>query len=125
MSSSTAGVRRGSTSVRAGITADGSYPVTGNYAWEKLYAAVLGLAESSGSLRDRLGDAYRSSLMRIMPERDIPWTDIREHFVDLMNELAPDGQIDVALGAWEEADLRRIVRGLVGVYDAIARKLGG
>jgi hypothetical protein len=36
-----------------------------SYAWEKLFTAVLILAGGSGSLRERLADAYTSSLIRI------------------------------------------------------------
>jgi hypothetical protein len=95
-----------------------------SYAWEKLFTAVLILAGGSGSLRERLADAYTSSLIRIRPERHFPDADTREKYVNLLEEIAPGGRFNVALSMWPEHDLRRIVEGLVGLYDTVARRKG-
>jgi hypothetical protein len=97
----------------------------GEYAWEKLHVAVLILAASAGSLRERLEDAYVSSLMRLRPEKHFPWPDIRQSFEDLMQEMAPDGNVQVALSAWPEEDLKRIAEGVVVLADRVTRKTAG
>ena len=95
-----------------------------HYAWEKLHVAVLILAAGTGSLRDRLEDAYTSSLIRLRPERHFPWPDLRQRFEDLKREMAPDGQFTVALAMWPEEDLKRIAEGIVGLYDRVTRRIG-
>lgn len=95
-----------------------------NYAWEKLYTAVLILASSSGSVQIRLRNAYVPHLMNLRSQHHFPWPDLRQRFEDLMEELAPNGQIDVALANWPDEDVKRIIEGLVGLYDLVARRLG-
>jgi hypothetical protein len=95
-----------------------------SYAWEKLYNAILILARGSGTLRERLRDAYESSLRRLRPEHHFSDPDTREKFVMLIEEIAPGGRHVVALESWPELDLKRIVTGLVGLYDTIARQNG-
>ena len=96
----------------------------GHYAWEKLHVAVLALAAGSGSPRDRLEDAYVSSLIRLRPEHHFPWPDLRQRFEDLMQDMAPEGKSKVALASWPDEDLKRIAEGIVGVYDRVARRMG-
>lgn len=97
----------------------------GNYAWEKLHVAVLILAGGTGTLRERLEDAYLSSLSRLRPEKHLPWPDLRQSFEDLMQEMAPGGNTRIALAAWSEDDLRRIAEGIVGLCDRVLRKTLG
>ena len=96
-----------------------------HYAWEKLHAAVLILATGTGSLRERLVDAYVSSLIRLRSDRHFPSPDLRQSFEDLMQEMAPDGNVRVALSAWPEGDLKRIAEGIVGLSDRVTRKAAG
>ncbi len=96
----------------------------GHYAWEKTHVAVLMLAAGTQSLRGRLEDAYVFSLIRLRPEHDFPWPDLRQKFEDLMQEMAPEGNFLVALSAWPDEDLKRIAEGIVGLYDRIARRMG-
>jgi hypothetical protein len=98
--------------------------MSAGYAWEKLHTAVLILAQGSRPLRERLEDAYISSLIRLHPEEDFPDLDARDRFNTLMDEIAPNGRLDIALANWPDEDLSRIVEGLVGLYDTIARRLG-
>ena len=99
--------------------------MVGHYAWEKLHVAVLILAAGTGSLRERLEDAYVSSLIRLRPEHHFPWPELRQSFEDLKQEMAPGGNIQVALSAWPEEDLKRIAEGIVGLYDRVLRKTVG
>ena len=96
----------------------------GGYAWEKLHTAVLTLAQGTGSLRERLEDAYISSLMRLRPDHHFPWSDLRQRYTDLTEEIAPGGDFRTALARWSDYDLQRIFGDLVGVYDAVARRRG-
>jgi len=96
----------------------------GGYAWEKLHTAVLTLAQGTGSLRERLEDAYISSLIRLRPDHHFPWLDLRQRYVEVTEEIAPGGDFRTALASWPDHDLQRIVEGLVGVYDAVARRRG-
>ena len=96
----------------------------GAYAWEKLHTAVLTLAQGTGSLRERLEDAYISSLMRLRPDHHFPWSDLRQRYIALAEEIAPGGDFRTALARWPHHDLQRIVGNLVGVYDAVARRRG-
>jgi hypothetical protein len=95
-----------------------------DYAWEKLFTAVLILASGSGSLRERLENAYISSLIRIRPEHHFQDADTKERYVRLIEEIAPEGRSDVAISMWPEEDLKRIAEELVGLYDSVARRLG-
>ncbi|RZI71318.1 MAG: hypothetical protein EOP13_18400 [Pseudomonas sp.] len=97
----------------------------GNYAWEKLHIAVLILAGGTGTLQERLADAYLSSLMRLRPDKHFPWPDLRQDFEDMMQELAPGGNTQAALSAWPDEDLRRIAEGIVGLCDRVLRKTTG
>ena len=96
----------------------------GEYAWEKLHTAVLILAQGTGSLRERLEDAYTSSLIRLRPDHHFPWSDLRQRYTDLVEEIAPSGDFRTALVSWSDHDLQRIVEDLVGVYDSVARRRG-
>lgn len=57
------------------------------YAWEKSYAAVRDLASSEATLRERIASAYTNSLIRLLPERQLPadlqreYEEIREAFM--------------------------------------------
>ena len=93
-----------------------------SYAWEKLHIAVLILAAGTGSLRERLEEAYVSSLIRLHSKYQFPWNDIRRDFDDLMQEIAPARDLTVALSRWSEEDLRRIAEGIVSLYDRVLRK---
>jgi hypothetical protein len=92
-------------------------------AWEKLHIAVGCLAAGSGTLRERLLDAYMPSLSLIRPEQEIPWPALRQRFVGLMEDLAPGGDVKAALAGWSEENLRRIAIDLVGIYDHVTRHM--
>ena len=91
--------------------------MNGDYAWEKLYTAVLIVASESGSIHERLRGAYIPHLMSLRADHHFPWEDLRQRFKDLIEELAPNGRVDIALATLPEIDLKRIVEELVGLYD--------
>ena len=96
----------------------------GDNAWEKLHAAVRTLATGTDPLRNRLADAYVSSLMRLRAEHHFPWPDLRQRFEDLMLELAPNGRVDLVLRALSDEDLQRIAADIVSLYDRVTRRVG-
>lgn len=93
-------------------------------AWERMHLAVLTLASGTGSLRDRLRDAYTDNLRPLRPEHHFPWPDLRQSFEDLMQDLAPERRIEAALASWSDEDLRRIAKLIVSLYDRVARRIG-
>jgi len=90
-----------------------------SYAWEKLHAAVLILAGGSGTRSERLRDAYVSTLMRLVPERDFPDNELRERFLTLTGDIAPGGPNEVALAGWPDDDLKRLAEAIVSLYARI------
>ena len=95
----------------------------GGYAWEKLYTAVLILAKGSGRLQERLRDAYVPHLISLQADHHFPWPSLRRRFVDLMDEVAPNGDFGTALSNWPDYDLQRIATELVGLYDSVTRHM--
>lgn len=63
-----------------------------SYRWEKFFEAVNTLASGSGSIHERLFNAVAynnlSGLNRYFPEKDL-----REKYIDLMNELTEEEPI--------------------------------
>ena len=99
-----------------------------DYAWEKLYAAVLTLAEGSSPVQQRLADAYVSQLMRLTAA-DLP-ADMQDDFKLLSHELtkiaAVSGEGTAAASADRlgEQTARDLVERVVGLYEAVCRRLG-
>ena len=95
----------------------------GSYAWEKLYLANRNLAAGTGPLKQRLRDAFIPHLMTVVPHRDLLWDDLRQRFEALMEDLAPNNRVDVALEEWSEFDLIRIAQEIADIYDTVARRV--
>jgi hypothetical protein len=53
------------------------------YTWEKLYGAVRALAQSDGTLEDRLASAYRA--MHMLTPEDFPDEDLRNDYTTLVH----------------------------------------
>jgi hypothetical protein len=90
----------------------------------ELYLANRKLAAGSGLLKERLRETFNPNLMTLVPERDLPWCDLREGSETPMLDFAPNGRVDIALGSRPEFDLSRIAQEIVSIYDGVAQKAG-
>ena len=95
-----------------------------DYAWEKLYVAVLGMARSEAPLRDRLADAYASSIMRI-EDADLP-PDARNDFFEIQQALTrveakgDEGSISASAAALSDSEVHDLIGKVVDLYDRMA-----
>lgn len=48
---------------------------------------------------------------------------MRERYIAVMEELAPNGSVGAALEDWSDDSLRRIAQEIVGVYDQVTRHM--
>lgn len=98
-----------------------------DYAWEKLHVAVLVMARGSGSLQERLVDAFLS-FHPIRPDEDLP-AGLRpayEAIVERLTEVEPrgdEGQVQATARAMGEADARQLIEDIVSLYDHVARRM--
>ena len=82
----------------------------------KLHKAVMILAASPGSLRERLNKAWRSCLADIRGN-DFARPKDRDEFLSLVRTFSGDGRFDIELAKLPESDLQRFVEGIVRIYD--------
>jgi hypothetical protein len=86
----------------------------------KLHEAVMILAAGSGSLRERLNEAWRSCLSSIRSD-DFVRPQARDEFLSLVRTFSGDGRFDMELAQLPESELRRFVEGIVRIYDTAPR----
>jgi hypothetical protein len=93
-----------------------------DYAWEKLYAAIWILAGGTGDLKDRIGDAYISALMRLTPD-DFP-KGLRREFSYLLERLTREeptepgeGKLRATLKTMDDIEMNHIVERIISIYD--------
>jgi hypothetical protein len=97
------------------------------FAWETFHQALLRLA-GTGSLKERLGDAFVHHLLQIKPQNDLP-EETWEAFAALRGVLTlrttiPDERnIRATLAVMPEDRALDCVRQIVAIYDQIARRL--
>lgn len=95
------------------------------YAWEKLYGAVLGLAQGDRPSWERLRDAYVFHIMNIGPENTPP--DIAEDLQKLKDALrrvkATDDQGDAMASAraLDELEVHDLIGSIVAMYDRVTK----
>lgn len=98
------------------------------YIWEKLYAGVRVLVIGDGTLRERLGYAYKSGITRLKHTVKVP-----DEFVGRLDELlaAIDlvhdeeiGSIEASLKALDEQELRQLAEKFLNAYDWVCHKRG-
>jgi hypothetical protein len=97
----------------------------GDYAWEKFYLAVLGMATSKVAPWERLTNAYVYHLMHAehngLPE------DIQEDFAVLSTavrsalQFGEEGQAAASARAMEELEVLRLIESIVSMYDRVAK----
>ena len=96
------------------------------YMWEKFMAAVLGMAESPGSIQHRIADAYSSQLMRLEPDRFVGEPNWRWRFEDISRELTSgtpvgdEGTIQASVASMSDEEATKIAREIVSLYDEIS-----
>ena len=78
------------------------------------------LAAGSGSLRERLNEAWQSCLSSIR-SGDFVRPQARDEFLNLVRTFSGNGRFDVELAQLPESDLRRFVEGIVRIYDTAPR----
>jgi predicted RNase H-like HicB family nuclease len=99
-----------------------------DYAWEKLHAVVLTLAEGSASVRERVADAFIGQLIHLDPE-DLPGS-IQADFAALRESLAPmaaaedEDRVAKMAAAINDFEAKQIAAKIVALYDEVARRYG-
>jgi hypothetical protein len=99
-----------------------------SYGWQKLHEAVLGMAGSERSLRDRLVSAMQA-LNSLAPE-DLGNEETLGRFQGLKEQLtrdpaeAAEGTIAATISKLEEEEVESCIAEIVGIYDDICRQYG-
>ena len=97
------------------------------YALEKLADAADALATGTGSVRERLFEAF-TDLVRIGPE-DMPDGELRLAFAELMGALTSEeakgteGRLGATLMIVDDEQAQNIARAIVDLYHALGRLL--
>lgn len=99
-----------------------------NYTWEKFYVAVSSLASGTGSIQERLCNAYTGSLMllNIHEPNDLP-ADMRNDFEEITRELTTvdpvgdEGSVRASTNAMTDMKASEIADRIVSLYDRITR----
>jgi len=97
-----------------------------SYSWEELYEAVLGLAQGTGTVQERLIDAFVDHLLKLKSS-DLP-SELQEEFTRLLEDVtwtAAQGDEEVlraAVRAMDEEAAQNLIDRIVCTYDQIARR---
>lgn len=97
-------------------------------AWEKFQAATLSLARS-GSIKDRLADAYRNHLSEVAPD-ELP-NEIRDEFRSLADALTREPPLSrgedavrATLRKMSNDEADRVASSVVQMFTAVVRAPG-
>jgi hypothetical protein len=97
-------------------------------AWERLNAAVLGLATGSGTPRERLAGVIAHDLRRIRPEADIQDAETRHWFQRIMvracgvREVGGGCPVAAAVARLTDSEVDEVMIDLVSLYDEVTRQ---
>ena len=97
------------------------------HAWRNLFSAVLILTCESGSVQERLADAYLSTLRKLSEYPDVPEI-IRADLAELHARLTggeaieADGALRDSIHQLDREDARRMAGKIVSIYDKLARE---
>lgn len=103
--------------------------MTQDYAREKFFSAVLGLAQGDRPARERLADAYTSSLMHLRPD-DLP-KELQKNFKGIESALTrvsakgDEGSVAASAAALDDREIRQIIEKVVSMADALAKYAAG
>ena len=98
-----------------------------DYAWEKLSASVSTLTEGTGTIQQRLRDAY-SQFMRLQAE-DLPpvlwakYTAIDQQLTRIP-AAGDEGTLMATTSVMSDEEARQIASDMFWLYDAVARLYG-
>ena len=95
------------------------------YVWEKLMAAVHGMASSGSSIQQRIANAFTGSLVRLEVE-DFP-EDLRPKFAEIHSamtrvESEDDGAFQASASAMTTEEAESIARTIVDLYDQVCAR---
>jgi len=94
--------------------------LTQNYAWEKLFSALLILI-SEGSLKERLASAYMDALIRLEPS-DLP-KDMRKEFQILSENLTKaepegdEGKVIATINSMSDLEVVQLAEKILDLYE--------
>lgn len=94
-----------------------------DYTREKLWAAVAILAGSTGTVQQRLANAYESQLIRLTPD-DMPM-DMRETFAEIearltaVEPVGDEGRAYATTAVMDEIEAALIAESLVSIYGEV------
>ncbi len=97
------------------------------YAWEKMYTAVLGMAASPATLRERIADAYTGSIIRLVypgSGDDLP-DDLKPMLAEIkaaMETTQPTGSEGTATAsalAMTDAQAEDVAHKITHLFDAV------
>jgi hypothetical protein len=95
------------------------------YVWEKLHLAVLGMAQSTEPLADRVANAWMYHLLHL-GNHELP-ANMRDDYArvrDSLRRVTPQGGESGVLAsarALEEMEVRELVEAVVSMYDRAAK----
>jgi hypothetical protein len=99
-----------------------------SYTWEKFHVAVSSLASGTGSIQERLCNAYTYSLMLLEVHKpdDLP-AEMRDDFEQIVRELTAvepvgsEGSVQASTNAMTDLKASEIAEKIVSLYDEITR----
>jgi hypothetical protein len=102
-----------------------------DHVWERLFLAVLAMAQGEGSAKDRLIGACIGPFTVLRPEElaSLP-TSIREEFEAIRQRITrveptdDEGSIAASIHAMDAHEVRSLVERLVTLFDSVARHVG-
>jgi hypothetical protein len=103
--------------------------MTLEYADEKLRTGVSSLADGAGRIRERLVNAWLSSIDRVKPDEDLPEGEMREEYIALSELMAaqsgPDGRggYQASVDAMSEDEAVDVARRIVALAFSVERAL--
>lgn len=95
-----------------------------SYAWEKFHMAIHSLVRP-GSQRERLVNAYVYNIIHVEPEQ-VPaeiQDELREFEENITGVEAKgdEGSVQATVNAMDEAEVDRMIRRIISMYDTITR----
>jgi hypothetical protein len=98
------------------------------YAWQKTYLAVRGMATGNGSLQQRVGEAFTSSLCLLNRENVTPDVFHRVGEVKLRLTCVPakagEGDVTATIATMSDDEARSIAEEIVDIFDSVAKTYG-
>lgn len=96
------------------------------YAWEKFYDGVRGMATSTGTLRERIHDAYTGGIM-LLEAKDLP-PELRPKLDELHQRLTSgtpkgaEGEITAAIEELDDEAVDDVAGLIVTLFDELVAR---